>query len=156
MKKVYIINPFNLSKVTDEAICEQIDEIISKYEPDADIPSVVADNIEIGSSILELEGELIARFTSRYYSKKLDNDKGEALEMHRLRTQWSKENTEKAPAIKYFEAKATEKYQLSREEEYKLLENLTRFKYSYQSLESKTNAWKKKLEAMKYDLSGRM
>ena len=31
---------------------------------------------------------------------------------------------------------------------------LTRFKYAYQSLEHRLNAWKKKLDAFKYDING--
>ena len=151
-EKTYLFNPFNIQKVTDDAICEQITAVAAKYRQEADTPYDVAFNIEVGSNLLYLYGEMIARLTHRYNSKKLDNNKGEMLETHRLRKQWSKENKDKAPAISYFEALAVEKYQISREQEFKDLEMLTRFKYAYESVEAKMNAWKKKLETFKYDL----
>lgn len=152
MENLYLFNPFNLSKVTEEAICEQIDIIASKFNPDADTPFDVAHNIEIGANIMGLEGEIIARYTRMYNTKKLENDKAEMLMAHRLRKEWDTERDGKAPAMSYFEARAVERYQVSREEEFKLYENLTRFKYAYQSTEAKTNAWKKKLEAMRYEI----
>lgn len=155
-EKTYLFNPFNLQKVTDEAICEQINEIATRYREAADNPYDVAFNIEVGANLLYLYGEMIARLTNRYDSTKLENDKGEALETHKLRKEWSQSTTEKAPAIDYFKALAIDKYQISREKEFSVNEMLTRFKYAYKSLESKTNAWKKKLEAFKYDIAGRM
>lgn len=151
-EKTYLFNPFNLKKVTDETISEHIDEISNKYRNEADTPYDVAFNIELGANLLCLYGEMISRLTERYQIKKLDNNKGEMLETHRLRTQWSKTNEEKAPAISYFEALAVEKFEISRQEEYKLYGLLTRFKYAYESLEAKMNAWKKKLEAFKYEV----
>lgn len=151
-EKTYLFNPFNIQKVTDEAISEQIDAIALKYIQNADTPYDVANNIDVGSNILYLYGELISRFTSRYQSLKLANDKDELLETHRLRKEWSINTKEKAPAISYFEAQAVNKYEQSRNREFKYLENLTRFKYAYSSLESRVNAWKKKLETFKYEI----
>lgn len=155
-EKTYLFNPFNLQKVTDEAIAEQIDAIALKFNEEADTPYDVAHNIEVGANIMYLYGEMIARLTHRYHTKKLSNDKGEKLETHNQRKEWSKRTDEKAPALAYFEALAVSKYQLSREEEFKHFEMLTRFKYAYESLEARVNAWKKKLETYKYDLAGRM
>lgn len=151
MDNLYLFNPFNLSKVTEEAICEQIDLIISNFIPDADTPFDISRNIEIGANVMGLEGEIIARYTRMYNSAKLENDKCEMLLAHKLRKEWDPADG-KAPAMSYFEAKAVEKYQVPREYEFKLFENLTRFKYAYQSTEAKTNAWKKKLEAIKYEV----
>lgn len=151
-EKLYLFNPFNLSKVTEEAICEQIDVIASRFKPEADTPFDVAHNIEIGANIMGLEGEIIARYTRMYNSAKLENDKAEMLMAHKLRKEWDVERDGKAPAMSYFEARAVERYQVSREKEFKLYESLTRFKYAYQSTEAKTNAWKKKLEAMRYEI----
>ena len=152
--KVYLFNPFNLSKVTEEAICEQIDVIASKFKPDADAPFDIAHNIEIGANLMGLEGEIIARYTRLYNSKKLDNDTCEMLLAHKLRKEWDVERDGKAPAMSYFEAKAVERSQVPREEEFRLYENLTRFKYAYQSTEAKTNAWKKKLDATRFEIGG--
>ena len=151
-EKTYLFNPFNIQKVTDEAICEQITAVADKYRPEADTPYDVAYNVEVGSNLLYLYGEMIARLTHRYNSEKLENNKGEMLETHRQRKAWTAANKEKAPAISYFEALAVKKYQLSREAEFKDLEMLTRFKYAYESVEAKMNAWKKKLDTFKYDL----
>lgn len=152
-EKTYLFNPWNLSKVTDEAISEQISELATRWRDGAETPYDIAFNIEVASNLLYLYGEMISRLSHRYNSKKLDNDKGEGIETYKLRSKWSKETTEKAPALSYFEALAVEKYQLSREDEFKEYEWLTRFKYAFSSVESKMNALKKKLEAFKYEVS---
>lgn len=149
-EKVYLFNPFALKKITDEAISEQINELANKYKVGADIPYDIAYNIEIYANILYLYGEMIARLGERYATLEYANDKGEMLETHRQRKMWN--STEKAPNIDYFRALAFEKYELDRQREFGIQADLIRFKKAYESIESKMNALKKKLEATKYEI----
>lgn len=151
LEKSYFINPFNLKTITDETISEQINALADKYV-DGDAPFEIAHNIEIYANILYLYGEMISRLTERHQILKLENNKGELLETHRLRSEWSRSRTEKAPNISYFEALAVDKFELKRREEFKLFADLTRFKYAYESVEAKMNALKKKLDATKFEL----
>lgn len=153
-EKVYLFNPFNLKKISDDDISKQIDELAKRYRNDADVPYEIAYNIEIYANILYLYGELIARLTERHQIAKLQNTKDELLETHRLRGEWSRTRTEKAPALSYFEALAVNKYEEARIEEFKIYADLTRFKYCYSSNEAKMNALKKKLDAVKYEIGG--
>lgn len=151
-EKTFLINPFQLKQITDEAISEQINELALRFKDDTDIPYNIAYDIEIYANVLYLYGEMIARLTERHQILKLSNNKGELLETHKLRSEWSKTRSEKAPNISYFEALAVEKYELKRKEEFKLFSDLTRFKYAYESIEAKMNALKKKLEAVKFEV----
>lgn len=149
-EKTYLFNPFALKKITDEAISEQINELAKRYKSDADTPFDIAYNIEIYANILYLYGEMISRLGERYATLEYANDKGEMLETHKQRKNWN--STEKAPNIDYFKALAYEKYELSRQKEFGLFADLTRFKKAYESIENKMNALKKKLEATKYEM----
>lgn len=151
-EKLYLFNPYNLKTITDETISEQITELAKTYRKEIITPYDITYNIELASNLLYLYGEIIARYTERYQIKKIDNDKGEALETYNQRKKWVSENQEKAPNIDYFKALAIEKYQLSRNEEAKMYSDLIRWKKAYDSVESKMNAWKKQLEAMKYEI----
>lgn len=151
-EKTYLFNPFNIKKINDETIGEQINELASTYKKEIITPYDLTYNIELASNLLYLYGEIIARYTERYQVKKIDNDKGEALETYNQRKKWVSENKEKSPNIDYFKALAIDKYQLARNDEARLYADLIRWKKAYDSVESKMNAWKKQLEAMKYEI----
>lgn len=151
-EKLYFFNPFALKRVTTEAISEQLDEFGQSFHKDADTPMDIAYNIELGTNCLYLYGELLARCSSAYDKQHYENEMNEALEVQRLRKEWSDTKTEKAPAIKYFEAEAMKKYQIPRNREFDLDADYKRIKAAYDSMESKTNAWKKKLDAIKYEI----
>ena len=68
------------------------------------------------------------------------------------RKQWQETQTDKAPAMSYFEAMAKEFVKKESQELAELGARLFRFKKAYESIESKQNALKKKMEAMKYEL----
>lgn len=152
-ERTFLINPFNLKSYTDEAISEQINELAKRYKFNADLPMEIAYNIEIYANILYLYGEMIARLGERHAVLEYSNDKGEMLETHNQRKKWAKENTtDKCPNIDFFKALAYEKYELDRQKEFSINADLIRFKKAYESIESKMNALKKKLEATKYEL----
>lgn len=151
-ERTYLFNPFALKNITDEAISEQINELARRYKTEADTPYEIAYNIETYANILYLYGEMIARLGERYAILEYSNDKGEMLETHNQRKKWSSTTSEKAPNIDYFKALAYEKYELERKKEFGVSADLTRFKKAYESIESKMNALKKKLDAMKYEI----
>lgn len=72
--------------------------------------------------------------------------------VYRLRKDWLQLSNEKAPAMSYFEAQAREQVADIRKKQIEAESMLTRFKKSYESLETKQNALKKKLDAMKYEV----
>ena len=87
--------------------------------------------------------------------KKVEVETTIANQIYRERSQWSKESAEKAPAMSYFENKANSIYLDDLKELARLESNLKRFKYAYDSIESKQNALKKKMESIKYDTFNR-
>lgn len=151
-EKTYLFNPFTLKKLTDEAISEQIDEFAKIYKTGAETPFEIAHNIEVYANILYFYGEMIARLGERYAVIEYSNDKGEYLETHRQRKNWSSTTNEKAPNIDYFKALAYDKYEIERQKEFGIFADLTRFKKAYESIENKMNALKKKLDAVKYEI----
>lgn len=146
----YIHNPFLLKTATDEELCKEINELAKQYK-NGDLPYEVVFNIELESNLLTIYGEMIARLQENYSLKKLEADSLEAKTIYQLRSDWLKTSTEKAPAIEYFKAQANGICKDVRTEQYKYEAMLTRFKKAYASLESKQNALKKKLEAMKWE-----
>lgn len=150
----YLINPYEIKRINDESIASLVSELVATYRNGASKPSDITFNIVLASNLLYLYGEIIARNTERYEIKKLQNDKGETLETYNQRKKWLSENNEKAPNIDYFKALANDKYEISRIEEAKIYADLIRWKKAYDSVESKMNAWKKQLEAIKYEIGG--
>ena len=71
--------------------------------------------------------------------------------IYKLRKDWMETSTEKAPAMSYFEAQAEDSVIDLRVKQLKAESMLTRFKKAYTSLETKQNALKKKLDAIKYE-----
>lgn len=145
----YLFNPFMLEQVDDDDLAKQIDIIASRYRR-GETPYDVAFNIALESDLLTIYGEFIARFQHDYSLTKLEADNKVAIETYNLRKDY--DNNAKAPAISYFEGQAEDNAKPLRIRQYKLESQLTRFKKAYSSLESKQNALKKKLEAMKYEI----
>lgn len=151
-EKVYLFNPWQIKRWTDDEICAQVNELIRRYDPNADTMYELSMDIEIISDIQYLYGEMISRLTNEVATSKLANDSEEAKAVVRTRKNWILDNPgEKAPAIGYFEAQASEIVREARNKQYDKNSDLTRFKYAYESMESKMNALKKKLESIKYE-----
>lgn len=151
-EKTYLFNPFQLPKLSDEAIEKEVENLISKFIVEAEAPTEISNNIEVYSNLNYFYGEMLARYTKRHAIKKYLNDKGEDLLAYKLRKDWLKNALEKAPAYSYFEAQAKDKFELSRIEEFELLEWKSRFKNAYESTEGKANALKRTLDATKYEI----
>lgn len=151
-EKVYLFNPWQIKRWTEDEICIQVNELIKLYNPEDDTMYGISRNIEIISDILYLYGEMIARLTDQVATIKLKTDSAEAKETVRTRKNWIVDHPgEKAPAITYFEAEAKEIVQKERDAQNDLASDLTRFKYAYESMESKMNALKRKQDSIKYE-----
>ena len=149
-ERLFMFNPFQIKEWTSDQVKEQFDILIDSLSGD-DTPFALAYDIEIYANLGYLCGEMIARYYQDYTSDKLDIENKISNDTYREREAWSKMTPEKPPAMSYFEAKAQTKYidelkQLAQTEA-----NLKRFKYAYDSIESKQNALKKKLESIKFD-----
>ena len=151
-EKLFLFNPWKIKDWTDEMICQQVELLIKKYNPDAETMWQLADDIEIIANIQYLYGEMISRLTNEVANLKLSNDSTEAKKIVDARKNYKKDNPEdKMPAMSYFEALGEEAVRDSRELQNSKNEMLTRFKYAYDSMEQKANALKRKQESIKYE-----
>lgn len=150
-ERTYLFNPFMLQTSSDEELSKEINTLASKYK-DSDLAYDVVYNINLESDLLMIYGEFIARLQEKASLKRIEADNRRDKAMYQLRVDWLNTNTEKAPAMSYFEAQAEDLVKDIRVEQIKAESMLTRFKKAYSSLETKQNALKKKLEAMKYEV----
>lgn len=150
-EKTYLFNPFNVKKWSEEQIQDQVEFLIKKYDPDASTMYQLSLDAEIIANIMYLYGEMIARLTEKAAIEKNKVDAKEAKLVYSERKKWNESNSEKAPAMSYFEALASDLVRDDREEQYKCQSSLARFKYAYDSFEQKINAIKKKMESIRYE-----
>jgi len=151
-EKLYLFNPFDIKKWSDEMIEDQVRSLIPRYNGSDDTMYGMAKNIEILANINYLFGEKIARLSKEFSLKKIDCDTKEAKQITIERKSWLKENPgEKAPAMSFFEAKAAEYVREDRDIQATKQADLTRFKNAYESYEQIANAIKKKMDAVKYE-----
>ena len=148
---LYLFNPFMIEKASNEEIQKTYTKLQEKIIDDTDIPFEIARNIEIYSNLCFLLGEMIARLTEDFETYKVEKDIKENNLIYSLRDDFVKYNSEKAPAIDYFKAKAKENVQGEYLELSKKNARLFRFKKAYDSCENKMNALKKKMESIKYE-----
>ena len=152
IEKTYLYNPFDVKDWSDAMIEKQVRALIPRYKPEDDTMFGMAKNVETLANIMYLFGEMIARLTKEYGMLKIDVDAKEKKQITIERKKWVYENpNEKAPAMSFFEAEASE---FVRDEKEKLMdkyEQLTRFKEASDKYEQIMNAIKKKMDAVKYE-----
>lgn len=151
-EKVYMFNPFVIEQAKNEEIGITYASLQERLNNIADTPCQIAQNIEIYANMNFLLGEMIARIQKEYDLLKTEISITENKQVYMQRKQWQETQKEKVPAMSYFEAMAK---QYVKEDSIKLAElgsKLFRFKKAYESIESKQNALKKKIEAIKYEL----
>lgn len=153
-EKLFRFNPFNIKNWTDSEVKEQY-EILENSLCTGDAPSELAWDIELYANMGYLIGEMVARYYELVAIQKVQTDVNIANAIYRERKDWANSNTDKAPAMSYFENKAQSQYLDELKELARLESNLKRFKYAYDSIESKQNALKKKMESIKYDTFNR-
>lgn len=151
-KKLYMFNPFVISQATSQQIADTYTKLQEQIIQDADTGFNIAKNIEIYANMNFLLGEMIARLQEQYDVLKTETSIAENKQVYMQRKQWQETNTDKAPAMSYFEAMAKEFVKKELIELAQLGARLFRFKKAYESIDSKQNALKKKLEAIKYEL----
>ena len=151
-EKLYMFNPFTIQNADSEKIAETYSNLQQSLQQETDTGFQISKNIEIYANMNYLLGEMIARLQQEYDLLKVDISITENKQVYMQRKQWQDTQTEKAPAMSYFEAMAKE---FVKEDSKKLAElgaRLFRFKKAYESIDSKQNALKKKLEAIRYEL----
>ena len=146
----YLFNPFLLMTSSDEELSKQINILANLYR-NSDLAYDVVFNINLESDLLMIYGEFIARFQESAEISKLEANNMRDKAVYRLRKEWAETTTDKPPAMSYFEAQAEDLVKDIRIKQIKAEEMLTRFKKAYTSLETKQNALKKKLDAIKYE-----
>ena len=135
---------------SDEELSKQINVLANLYR-NSDLAYDVVFNINLESDLLMIYGEFIARFQESAEISKLEANNMRDKAVYRLRKEWAETTTDKPPAMSYFEAQAEDLVKDIRIKQIKAEEMLTRFKKAYTSLETKQNALKKKLDAIKYE-----
>lgn len=147
----YLFNPFMLKTSSDEELSKVINELANQYKG-TDIAYDVVQDINTESDLLMIYGEFIARLQERADLAKINANNQRDKAVYKLRKDWMETTSEKAPAMSYFEAQAEDLVKDIRIEQLKADAMLTRFKKAYTSLETKQNALKKKLEAMRFEV----
>ena len=147
----YFFNPFLMKTASDDELAREINNLAAQYIYDDQTPNDVVTNINLESDMLMIYGEFIARYQKDAELAKLDANILESKSTYQLRKDWVATSNEKPPAMSYFEAQGEEISKSLRITQINAESMLTRFKKAYTSLETKQNALKKKLEAMRYE-----
>lgn len=150
-EKQYLFNPFRIKDVPSTKLQEMYQETYNKLIEEPNTMYEYAHNIEVYSNLMYICGECIARFTREIIELKTKIQIDTAVNQTNERKNWNSDIDGKPPAIAYFEALAT---RMSKDDISKLADKecfLKRFKNAYDTLETKTNALKKKMESIKYE-----
>ena len=152
-QRSYYFNPFMMKTASDDDLARQLNDLAGRYiyEENMITISQVVFNINLESDMLMIYGEYIARYQEKVSRLKMDADSRERKQIYELLKNFISISTEKPPGIEYFRAEASDIVKDIRKEQYEAESMLTRFKKAYTSLETKQNALKKKLEAMRYE-----
>lgn len=151
-EKLYMFNPFTIQNADSQKIADTYSNLQKEIIENADTGFQISKNIEIYANMNYLIGEMIARLQQEYDALKTDISIQENKQVYMQRKQWQETQKEKPPAMTYFEAMAKE---YVKEDSKKLAElgaRLFRFKKAYESIDSKQNALKKKIEAIRYEI----
>lgn len=148
----YLFNPFMLMTSTDKELSDEINRLASLFRYDPNLPQDIAFDINLEADLILIYGEFISRLQKRASLKKMEADNLEDESVYTLRKDWCSVSNEKPPAMSYFEAQARKLAKSIREEQIDAESMLTRFKKAYDSIESKMNALKKQLEAIRFEV----
>jgi hypothetical protein len=151
-EKFYMFNPFTIQNANSKEIADTYDKLQKEIVSEADTGFQISKNIEIYANMNYLIGEMIARIQQEYDLLKTEISITENKQIYISRKQWQEMNTEKPPAMSYFEAMAKEYVKDDSKKLAELGARLFRFKKAYESIDSKQNALKKKIEAIRYEI----
>ena len=151
-EKLYMFNPFTIQNADSKDIADTYIKLQNMLVDNADTGFLISKNIEIYANMNYLIGEMIARIQQEYDMLKTEISIKENKEVYMQRKQWQETRIEKPPAMSFFEAMSKE---YVKEDSKKLAElgaRLFRFKKAYESIDSKQNALKKRIEAIRYEI----
>ena len=151
-EKLYMFNPFMAQNANSQEIADTYSKLQNELIANANTGFQIAKNIEIYANMNYLIGEMVARLQQEYDTLKTEISIIENKQVYMQRKQWQETQKEKPPAMSYFESMAKE---YVKEDSKKLAElgaRLFRFKKAYESIDSKQNALKKKIEAIRYEI----
>ena len=151
-EKMYLFNPFTIQNADSQKIADTYTNLQKEIIENADTGFQISKNIEIYANMNYLIGEMIARLQQEYDTLKTDISIAENKQIYMQRKQWQETQKEKPPAMSYFEAMAKEFVKEDSKRLAELGSRLFRFKKAYESIDSKQNALKKKIEAIRYEL----
>ncbi len=151
-EKLYMFNPFTIQNADSKKIADTYSSLQKEIKENADSGFEISKNIEIYANMNYLIGEMIARIQQEYDDLKTEISIAESKQIYSSRKEWQETHEEKAPAMSYFEAIAKEYVKESNEKLAELGARLFRFKKAYESIDSKQNALKKKMEAIRYEI----
>lgn len=151
-EKLYMFNPFTIQNADSQKIADTYSNLQKELIENPDTGFNIAKNIEIYANMNYLIGEMIARLQQEYDLVKTDISIQENKQIYMQRKQWQETQKEKPPAMSYFEAMAKEYVKEDSKELAELGARLFRFKKAYESIDSKQNALKKKIEAIRYEI----
>ena len=151
-EKLYMFNPFGIASADNQKIADTYSKLQSEIVQDADTCFLISRNIELYANMNYLIGEMIARIQREYDLLKTEISINENKEVYTQRKLWQETKKEKAPAMSYFEAIAKETVKEDSKKLANLGARLFRFKKAYESIDSKQNALKKKIEAIRYEI----
>ena len=151
-EKLYMFNPFTIQNADSKAISDTYMNLQKELKENADNGWDISKNIEVYANMNYLLGEMIARLQEAYDTLKTDIDIAENKQVYIARKQWVETNKEKVPAMSYFEAMASDFVKDDSKKLAELGSRLFRFKKAYDSIDSKENALKKRMDAIKYGM----
>lgn len=151
-EKLYMFNPFTIQNAENQQIADTYIKLQNELKEDPDTGFEISKNIEIYANMNYLIGEMIARLQQEHDTLKTEISITENKQVYMQRKQWEDTRKEKAPAMSYFEAMAKEYVKDNSKKLAELGAKLFRFKKAYESIDSKQNALKKKIEAIRYEI----
>lgn len=151
-EKLYLFNPFTIQNADSQKIADTYTNLQKEIIENADTGFQISKNIEIYANMNYLIGEMIARLQQEYDTLKTDISIQENKQIYMQRKQWQETQKEKPPAMSYFEAMAKEFVKEDSKRLAELGSRLFRFKKAYESIDSKQNALKKKIDAIRYEI----
>lgn len=154
-EKVFKFNPFNIKNWHDEEVKEQYDLLVEQLVDDDGTTFSLAHNIDTYANMGYLIGEMVARYYELVNVADAQIKTKIANQIVLQRKQWLKDSPDKAPAMSYFENMARSMFESEQIDIIRMEANLKRFKIAYDSIETKGNALKKKMESLKFDTFGR-
>lgn len=151
IEKTYLFNPFRINELKNTQLKEMYQNVYEKLLNEPNTMYEYSHNIEVYSNLMYICGEMIARYTKEIIELKTKIQIDTAINQTEERKNWNTELDGKPPAIAYFDALAT---RMSKDDITLLAGKeclLKRFKNTYDTLETKCNALKKKMESIKYE-----